>query len=151
MKIRALFAAVAIVGVSGCAQHVNRDVGAIAGEEGVVDVVEVLHNALGEGDGARACSLMDRAAQVALIDRTGGEGDCPTAVQEQASGLSDETRQSLSEVQVEVELASDVAASARVIYDGDAAVDAESVLGSDTLQLVRSEGRWTVAEVIVQG
>ena len=65
----------------GCSGPENTDPGAKSGAEGVSDVVGVYAAALADGDGPRACSLMNPPAQQELIARVGVDGtaspQCP--------------------------------------------------------------------------
>ena len=130
--------------VSGCSQHENTDPGAAPGEAGIRDVVSVYSQALADGDGPRACSLMSATAQHSLVART-ASGDCLSAVKALHDGLSSEAAEALPSVEVTaITQESPEAAAITVSFPEPGTDGATAAVGGRSLHVVRVDARWGI-------
>ncbi|TYP87859.1 hypothetical protein [Blastococcus xanthinilyticus] len=138
---RLFLLAPAVALVTGCGGGFE-DVAAIPGEEGASRVAETYLAALADGDGPRACSLMDTATQQTLIGAHGGTGDCLAAVKGAAEALSSAQKEELSGAELGEVAVDGNSASVRV----ELAAELAALAGADdgVLALARQEGHWGI-------
>jgi len=130
----------AVLLASGCGGGKSDDPSAVAGEDGVVGVSEQYFKGLAEGDGAKACSVLDAPSQQALIQLHSAGGNCLDAVKAAAQSLSAEQKADLTKVKVDVAEAGDESGRARVKLAADTAAIAG--VGDGSYSLVRPEQHW---------
>jgi hypothetical protein len=140
----ASLAGATILALGGCSQHENTDPGAAPGEQGIRDVVSVYSQALADGDGPRACSLMSPTAQHSLVARTAAS-DCLAAVKTVHDGLSSEAAGALPSVEVTaITQEGDDAAAITVSFPDPGMTEATAAVGGQALHVVRVDARWGI-------
>ncbi|WP_336031651.1 hypothetical protein [Geodermatophilus sp. FMUSA9-8] len=142
----ALLAGTALAGCGGPGE--DFDPGHQPGAEGITAVIRVYGKAIGEGDGPRACSLMSRAAQEQVMERSGVPGNCLDAVSAIAEPLSDDARTSLADVQVtDIDGEETTSASATATASGAGAEEATAALGGTVFTMSVAEARWGIDSI----
>lgn len=138
----------AALGVAGCGGDDDFEPGLKPGAEGIIAVIETYAAGLADGDGPRACSLMSKPAQQALIDRSGGDGNCLAAITATAEELPDDAITALRELEVgDITGAETTSASASVTLTGPGADAAREALGGVTFQMSVTDARWGIESV----
>jgi hypothetical protein len=136
------------VAVTGCRADEDLEPGLEPGAEGIKAVIQTYAKAVADGDGPRACSLMSRTAQEALIQRTGVAGSCLTAVEAIAEPLSEDAKTALADLEVtDINGAETTAASATATVDAPGADEAASALGGTVFTLSVADARWGIDSV----
>jgi hypothetical protein len=132
-------------GVGDAAPRVDRPLGADPGADGVVEVYTAWWAALGRGDGAAACALMDTDGK-ADMDDFGTAGSCEDAVRVIHGYMGEPDRQTVERLGVPM--------AAVEIDDDEARIDQSAVTstagaweqtGSDVLRY--ASGRWWIHDV----
>ena len=142
-SLRLTWTALTLACAAACGgDALEEDVGRDAGPDGVTRVAEVYLDALGRGDGPRACSLMEPSAQQWLIARR-RVGDCLAAVRATRDLLTEAQRAALADVDVEPRSVRDRTARATVALAPELSTEVAATQGA--LSLVREEEHWVIA------
>lgn len=144
-----VLAVISALAASGCVtEDLTFEPGLKPGAEGVTAVIEVYAAGIATGDGPLACSLTSAAAQQALIDRSGSDGNCLAAVAAIAERLPDDAAVALRELKVgDITGAETTSASASITLTGPGADAARAVLGGVTFQMSVTDARWGIDSV----
>jgi len=142
----ALLAGTALAGCGGPGE--DFDPGHQPGAEGISAVIRVNARALADGDGPRACSLMSRAAQEEVMQRSGVTGNCLDAIKAISEPLSDEARTALADVEVEgISGETTTSATATAALSGTGAEEATTALGGTAFTMSVEDARWGIDSV----
>jgi hypothetical protein len=134
--------------LTGCGADEDFDPGLKPGAEGITAVIQIYSEAIAEGNGPRACSLMSRAAQDALIQRSGVTGNCLAAVTAISERLSEDAIAALEDVNLsDFSGEETTSASATATTAGPGADEATAALGGTDFTMSVEEERWGIASV----
>lgn len=129
--------------LTGCNGGASSDVGAEPGDAGVQDVVPVFLEALADGDGPRACSLLTAAAQDLLILEL-DSADCITSVVSHSQRLGAEEKQALRDAEIRGTMMREAKATVSLTLDESFTNALPNGFSAKKLALSRMEEHWLI-------